>query len=205
MWWDGSCELEEHFPLIFDENLIRQPEELACNKCKVMGPGSSKSISHGFQWRSNKETSGIGLWSSRRISYRLLVKVYLMGYALCRRPPIIAHCFRIVDSWHCCKRIFVFLNEICKNKRKQKQETNQKQKTTKTKCAYVFQSSSKKWTFPASQIWKIGRTPIHDPVRKLFSLAICWLYKFVSFGFTRALEVVRCFLDIFPQPFLTMM
>ena len=32
-----------------------------------------------------------------------------MGYALCRRPPIIAHCFRIVDSWHCCKRIFVFL------------------------------------------------------------------------------------------------
>ena len=28
-----------------------------------------------------------------------------MGYALCRRPPIIAHCFRITDSWHCCKRI----------------------------------------------------------------------------------------------------
>ena len=25
-------------------------------------------------------------------------KVYLMGYALCRRPPIIAHCFRIADS-----------------------------------------------------------------------------------------------------------
>ena len=28
-----------------------------------------------------------------------------MGYALCRRPPIIAHCCRIADSWHCCKRI----------------------------------------------------------------------------------------------------
>ena len=33
---------------------------------------------------------------------------YLMGYALCRRPPIIAHCFRIADSWHCCKRVLVF-------------------------------------------------------------------------------------------------
>ena len=32
-----------------------------------------------------------------------------MGYALCRRPPIIAHCFRIADSWQCCKRILVFL------------------------------------------------------------------------------------------------
>ena len=32
-----------------------------------------------------------------------------MGYALCRRPPIIAHCFRIVDSWQRCKRILVFL------------------------------------------------------------------------------------------------
>ena len=32
-----------------------------------------------------------------------------MGYALCRRPPIIAHCFRIADSWHCCKRILAFL------------------------------------------------------------------------------------------------
>ena len=31
-----------------------------------------------------------------------------MGYALCRRPPIIAHCFRIADSWHCCKRVLVF-------------------------------------------------------------------------------------------------
>ena len=35
--------------------------------------------------------------------------VYLMGYALCRRPPIIAHCFRIADSLHCCKRVLVFL------------------------------------------------------------------------------------------------
>ena len=33
----------------------------------------------------------------------------LMGYALCRRPPIIAHCFRIADSLHCCKRVLVFL------------------------------------------------------------------------------------------------
>ena len=32
-----------------------------------------------------------------------------MGYALCRRPPIIAHCFRIADTWHCCKRVLVFL------------------------------------------------------------------------------------------------
>ena len=31
-----------------------------------------------------------------------------MGYALCRRPPIIAHCFGIADSWHCCKRVLVF-------------------------------------------------------------------------------------------------
>ena len=35
--------------------------------------------------------------------------VYLMGYALCRRPPIIAHCFRIADTWHCCKRVLIFL------------------------------------------------------------------------------------------------
>ena len=35
-------------------------------------------------------------------------QLYLMGYALCRRPPIIAHCFRIADFWHCCKRILVF-------------------------------------------------------------------------------------------------
>ena len=29
-----------------------------------------------------------------------------MGYALCRGPPTIAHCFKILDSWHFCKRIF---------------------------------------------------------------------------------------------------
>ena len=32
-----------------------------------------------------------------------------MGYALCRRPPIIAHCCRIADSWHCCHRILASL------------------------------------------------------------------------------------------------
>jgi hypothetical protein len=32
-----------------------------------------------------------------------------MGYALCRRPPTIAHCARIADSWDCCKRILAFL------------------------------------------------------------------------------------------------
>ena len=32
-----------------------------------------------------------------------------MGYALCRRPPVIAHCFKIADSCHCCKRILAFL------------------------------------------------------------------------------------------------
>ena len=31
-----------------------------------------------------------------------------MGYALCRRPPIIAHCFRIADSWLFCKRVLVY-------------------------------------------------------------------------------------------------
>ena len=34
--------------------------------------------------------------------------LYLMGYAVCR-PPIIAHCFRIADSWHCCKRVLEFV------------------------------------------------------------------------------------------------
>ena len=34
---------------------------------------------------------------------------YLMGYALCRRPPIIAHRIRIAESWHCCKRILASL------------------------------------------------------------------------------------------------
>ena len=48
MWGHGSCELDKHFPLIFDENFIRQPEEFACIKCKVMGSGSSKSISMVF-------------------------------------------------------------------------------------------------------------------------------------------------------------
>ena len=33
----------------------------------------------------------------------------LMGYALCRRPPIIAHCFRIAETWQCCKRILASL------------------------------------------------------------------------------------------------
>ena len=33
----------------------------------------------------------------------------LMGYALCRRPPTIADCSRIADSWHCCKRILASL------------------------------------------------------------------------------------------------
>ena len=33
-----------------------------------------------------------------------------MGYALCRRPPIIAHCFRIAESWHCCKLVLGFLD-----------------------------------------------------------------------------------------------
>ena len=37
------------------------------------------------------------------------LNTYLMGYAFCRRPPIIAHCFRIADSWHCCKRILSYL------------------------------------------------------------------------------------------------
>ena len=32
----------------------------------------------------------------------------LMGYALCRRPLTIAHCFKIVDSWHLWKRISGF-------------------------------------------------------------------------------------------------
>ena len=32
----------------------------------------------------------------------------LMGYALWRRPPNIAHCSRIADSRHCCKRILAF-------------------------------------------------------------------------------------------------
>ena len=32
-----------------------------------------------------------------------------MGYALCRRPPTIAHCARIADSWHCCNRILAVL------------------------------------------------------------------------------------------------
>ena len=30
---------------------------------------------------------------------------HLMGYALCRRPPTIAHYFKIVDSWHFYKQI----------------------------------------------------------------------------------------------------
>ena len=30
------------------------------------------------------------------------------GYALCRRPPTIAHCSSIADSWQCCKRILAF-------------------------------------------------------------------------------------------------
>ena len=41
---NGSWELEEHFPLIFDENLIRQPVVLACIKCKVMGSGSPRAF-----------------------------------------------------------------------------------------------------------------------------------------------------------------
>ena len=32
-----------------------------------------------------------------------------MGYALCRLPPIIGHCFKIEDFWHCCKRILASL------------------------------------------------------------------------------------------------
>ena len=32
-----------------------------------------------------------------------------MGDALCRRPPTIAHCARIADSWDCCKRILELL------------------------------------------------------------------------------------------------
>ena len=32
-----------------------------------------------------------------------------MGYAICRRPPTNAHCFRIADFWHLCERIFAFL------------------------------------------------------------------------------------------------
>ena len=35
--------------------------------------------------------------------------VNLMGYALCRRPPTIAHCSGVAVSWHCCKRILAFL------------------------------------------------------------------------------------------------
>ena len=34
---------------------------------------------------------------------------YLMGYALCHWPLIIAHCFRIADSWHCSEQILVLL------------------------------------------------------------------------------------------------
>jgi hypothetical protein len=32
-----------------------------------------------------------------------------LGYALCRRPPDIAHCFRIAEASHCCKRILASL------------------------------------------------------------------------------------------------
>ena len=32
----------------------------------------------------------------------------LMGDAFCRRPPTIAHCSRIADSWHCCKQILAW-------------------------------------------------------------------------------------------------
>ena len=34
---------------------------------------------------------------------------YPVGYALCRWPPIVAHCSRIADSWHCCKQILASL------------------------------------------------------------------------------------------------
>ena len=35
----------------------------------------------------------------------MILEKYLMGYALCRRPLTIAHCFKIADSLHNCKRI----------------------------------------------------------------------------------------------------
>ena len=31
-----------------------------------------------------------------------------MGYALCRQPLTIAHCFKIQDSWHICKWVLDF-------------------------------------------------------------------------------------------------
>ena len=48
--------------------------------------------------------------SSGSISLGDLVCLYL-NYAVCsrRRPPIIVHCFRIADFWHCRKWILVFL------------------------------------------------------------------------------------------------
>ena len=30
---------------------------------------------------------------------------YPMGYALCRRLPALAHCFKMVDAWHFCKQV----------------------------------------------------------------------------------------------------
>ena len=68
-------------------------------------------------WRGRRQWGGLpessdsaenGEWVQARPAPRAGVRrIYIMGYALCRRPPIIAHCFRIADSWQCCKRILV--------------------------------------------------------------------------------------------------
>ena len=72
-----------------------------------------------FYWRVKEHQTSWMLrfgtvWKVRKTKHEFINSKtrnidHLMGYALCRWPPIIAHCFRIADSWQCCKRILEFL------------------------------------------------------------------------------------------------
>ena len=74
-------------------------------KCHDVNANSNVAILH----HTMAATQSPSQASENQDTIALDRKVYLMGYALCRRPPIIAHCFRIADSLHCCKRVLVFL------------------------------------------------------------------------------------------------
>ena len=103
---------QELFIWLAREHQLSQLIDAPGRSCWLLGVLWAPMVTLGGIWRKYMKT--IYLLSKTHVlhSQRLFwtsPKTYLMGYALCRRPPIIAHCFRIADSWHCRKCILASL------------------------------------------------------------------------------------------------
>ena len=120
-----------------------------------------------------------------------------MGYALCRRPPIIAHWFRTADSWHSCKRILAtslvprpviwhawWLNSG---------DTGAQQRTSLLPRHITWLLA---WWLNFSVPWNLGtilgHSKGHFEVHARISLYFCWILGSHFENFSRTLDQNKC-------------